>query len=209
MSLPKISTCISRTRHQAKRFPNLLPSDFLEGFPETTQILPENLKNTTQFHKHKQQEIKNVIRKFTSLPKISTRDINMHKQNKTSNKKKFKFVTILNWFSRITSDVAQLYLENNKNKSKSNINDGKRGQEISARPECSTQLKRIINHISQSKRNTRFWNHTEMMTTVFIVAGVDGISSVARREREIGVILSREREIGEILSREREIGEIY
>ena len=54
------------------------------------------------------------------------------------------------------------------------------------------------------KRNTRFWNHTEMMTTVFIVAGVDEISSAARREREIGVILSREREIGEILSRERD-----
>ena len=78
-SLPKISTCISRTRYQAKSFSNLLPSDFLEGFPETTQILPEttqifheNVKNTTQFHKNKQQETNNVISKFTSLPKIST-----------------------------------------------------------------------------------------------------------------------------------------
>ena len=47
-SLPKISTCLGRTRHQAKKFQNLLPSEFLEVFPETTQMLPNIFLNTSR-----------------------------------------------------------------------------------------------------------------------------------------------------------------
>ena len=40
-SLPNISTSVSQTRHQAKSFSNLLTSDFLKSFLETTQIFHE------------------------------------------------------------------------------------------------------------------------------------------------------------------------
>ena len=67
-SLPKISTCISRRRHQAKSFSNLLTSDFRENFPETTQILPEiKKKNTTRFHKYKPTCVNQTTKNTTHL----------------------------------------------------------------------------------------------------------------------------------------------
>ncbi|WZZ88415.1 hypothetical protein YC2023_116994 [Brassica napus] len=49
-----------------------------------------------------------------------------------------------------------------------------RGREIIARPECSTQLKRIIHHISQSMalKNQSFVISSELMI-VLVVAEVD------------------------------------
>ena len=59
----------------------VIPSDFLEGFPETIQMFPEIFLNTKQFHK--QQATHKKIQK-------PTKDINMPKQNKTTSKKSFK-----------------------------------------------------------------------------------------------------------------------
>ena len=78
----RISHLVSILRKQGK-----ILSDFLEGFPETTQMLPELFLNTRQFHKHKQQETQKKIQE-------PTKDTNMPKQNKTPTKKVSKFVTI-------------------------------------------------------------------------------------------------------------------
>ena len=55
----------------SKKFFKFVNIEFSEKLSWNYTNPSRNLKNTTQFHKHK-QETNNVISKFTSLPKIST-----------------------------------------------------------------------------------------------------------------------------------------